>query len=95
MGRTRLEDGAGMLFVFEVEDRHCFWMKDAPIPLSIAFLDDDGTIVGIEDMQPQTLDLHCASTPIRYALEVRQGGFARWGIKTGTRITGGPIPPAP
>lgn len=91
MGRTRLADGAGMLFVFEEADRHCFWMKDTATPLSVAFLAEDGTVVGTADMQPQTTDLHCAEVPVRYALEVRQGGFARRGIGPRVRLSGGPL----
>jgi uncharacterized protein len=90
-GRTRLDDDAGMLFVFERKDRHCFWMKDTPLPLSIAFLADDGRIVNLADMQPQTTDLHCAEAPVRYALEVKQGAFRSKNIRPGTRFTGGPF----
>jgi len=91
MGRKSLADDAGMLFVFEHKDIHCFWMKNTLIPLSIAFLADDGNIVNIADMQPQTLDFHCAHKPVRYALEVKQGGFQRRGIAAGSRVTGGPF----
>lgn len=68
-------------------------MKNTPIPLSIAFLADDGRIVNIADMQPLTLDPHCSHVPVRYALEVTQGGFRSKGIKPGMRITGGPFAP--
>jgi uncharacterized membrane protein (UPF0127 family) len=95
MGRTRLDDDAGMLFVLEQNAQHCFWMKDTLIPLSIAFLAGDGRIVDIEDMQPQTLDFHCAPAAVSYALEVNQGGFSSRGIRTGMLITGGPIGAAP
>jgi len=91
--RTRLADNAGMLFVFRHTARPCFWMKNTPIPLSIAFLADDGRIVDIEAMQPNTPDLHCPQAPIRYALEVKQGGFQDRGIRPGMRITGGPFGP--
>ena len=91
MGRTRLESDAGMLFVFEQKATHCFWMKNTLIPLSIAFLADDGTIVDIQDMQPQTLTFHCPRGPIRYALEVQQGGFRSKGIQLGMRVSGGPF----
>ncbi len=91
MGRTRLADDAGMLFVFETADRHCFWMKDTPLPLSVAFLGDDGTIVGTADMHPRTTDLHCAEVRVRYALEVKQGGFGDKGIQPGMRLSGGPF----
>ena len=91
MGRKSLADDAGMLFVFEHKDVHCFWMKNTPTPLSIAFLADDGGIVSIADMQPQTLDFHCPREAVRYALEVKQGGFKRRGIEVGSRVTGGPF----
>jgi len=93
MGRTRLDDNAGMLFVFEHTAQQCFWMKNTLIPLSIAFLADDGRIVNIADMQPQTQDLHCSQVPVRHALEVKQGGFRSKGIQPGMRITGGPFEP--
>lgn len=91
MGRKTLADDGGMLFVFERKDIHCFWMKNTLVPLSIAFLADDGSIVSVADMQPQTLDFHCAHKPVRYALEVKQGGFQRRGIEAGSRVTGGPF----
>ena len=93
MGRTRLEDNAGMLFVFEQKGTHCFWMKNTLLPLSIAFLADDGSIVSIDDMQPQTLDFHCPMAAVRYALEVKQGGFRSKGIRPGMQILGGPFEP--
>ncbi len=91
MGRTRLESDAGMLFVFEQKATHCFWMRNTLIPLSIAFLADDGTIVDIQDMRPQTLTFHCPRGPVRYALEVPQGGFRSKGIQLGMRVSGGPF----
>lgn len=91
MGRKHLADDAGMLFVFDQRDRHCFWMKNTLVPLSIAFLADDGTILNIADMQPQSLDFHCAHAPVRYALEVKQDGFAARGLQAGSRVTGGPF----
>ncbi len=91
MGRKTLADDGGMLFVFERKDIHCFWMKNTLVPLSIAFLADDGSIVSVADMQPQTLDFHCPKAAVRYALEVPQGGFRdRW-IRPGMRISGGPF----
>jgi uncharacterized membrane protein (UPF0127 family) len=91
MGRSALDAQAGMLFVFERADVHCFWMKNTLVPLSIAFLGDDGTIVDLADMQPQRLDLHCPRTAVRYALELPQGGFAKRGLRPGMRVTGGPF----
>jgi uncharacterized membrane protein (UPF0127 family) len=90
MGRTRLDDGAGMLFVFESAARHCFWMRDTPLPLSIAFVDTDGRIVSLADMQPHSETLHCPPADIRYALEVKQGEFHRRSIAAGTRVDGLP-----
>jgi len=91
MERSRLADDAGMLFVFEQKARHCFWMKNTPLPLSIAFIADDGTLVEIDDMQPLTTNPHCVHEAVRYALEVKQGGFSDKGIGSGTRVTGGPF----
>ena len=91
MRRTHLASDAGMLFVFERKGRHCFWMKNTLIPLSIAFLADDGTIVELKAMRPRTLELHCPTAPVRYALEVLQGEFGNKGIEPGMRISGGPF----
>jgi uncharacterized membrane protein (UPF0127 family) len=63
-------------------------MRNTLMPLSIAFLADDGTVVNIADMKPQTDDSHCSAKPVRYALEMNQGWFAKRGVKPGTRITG-------
>ncbi|MFN3298090.1 DUF192 domain-containing protein [Caldimonas sp.] len=93
MHRKEMAPHEGMLFVFETPAVQCFWMKNTLIPLSIAFLADDGRIVNIADMQPQTLDSHCSDEPVRLALEMNQGWFARRGIKPGMRIQGGPIAP--
>ncbi|HMM46766.1 MAG TPA: DUF192 domain-containing protein [Thiobacillaceae bacterium] len=95
MGRTELADNAGMLFVFKNRGRHCFWMKDTPLPLSVAFLADDGSVVGIEDMQPMTTDSHCAPVPVRYALELRAGALPSRGIGRGARFAGEPLGTSP
>ena len=78
----------GMLFVFDEPSPQCFWMRNTLIPLSIAFLADDGTVVNIADMKPQSDDSHCSAKPVRYALEMNQGWFAKRGVKSGTRISG-------
>jgi uncharacterized membrane protein (UPF0127 family) len=90
MYRKRLAPNAGMLFVFDQPGEQCMWMKNTLIPLSVAFIDDAGTIINIEDMAPQTLDSHCARRPARYALEMNGGWFAARGIKPGMRIGGIP-----
>ena len=83
MGRKHLGKDEGMLFIFEAEDYHGFWMKDTLIPLSIAFIDKDGRIVWITDMKPQTLDSHVPPIPILYALEMNKSWFSSHGIKAG------------
>jgi len=74
--------------VFDEPSPQCFWMRNTLIPLSIAFLADDGTVVNIADMKPQSDDSHCSAKPVRYALEMNQGWFAKRGVKSGTRISG-------
>ena len=90
MGRMHLAADGGMLFVFEQPGRHCFWMRDTPLPLSIAFIDSPGRIASLADMQPRTETQHCPGTDVRYALEVRQGEFGRRGITTRTQVDGLP-----
>ena len=93
MNRPTMGPNEGMLFVFEAPAQQCFWMKNTLLPLSIAFLADDGTVVNIEDMLPQALDSHCSRQAVRYALEMNQGWFAKRGVKPGTRLTGAPFRP--
>lgn len=88
MYRKAMPANHGMLFVFPDAERQCFWMKNTLIPLSIAFLDDHGTIVNIADMQPQSEDNHCSERPVRYALEMNQGWFSARNIRSGFRISG-------
>ena len=88
MHRKSMPMHAGMLFVFDQPEPLCFWMKNTLIPLAIAFLQDDGTILNIEEMKPQTLDSHCSLRPARYALEMNAGWFAKRGLKPGDRIGG-------
>ena len=88
MFRKSLAPNAGMLFVFDEASQHCMWMKNTYVALSVAFLDEQGTIINIEDMAPQTEDTHCAKKPARYALEMDRGWFASRGIKPGTKLGG-------
>jgi len=83
MGRKHLGKDEGMLFIFETEGYHSFWMKDTLIPLSIAFIDKDGRIVWIADMKPLTLDSHVPPKPILYGLEMNKGWFSSHGLKVG------------
>lgn len=88
MFRERLGPNEGMLFVFQAASTQCFWMRNTLVPLSIAFVDDDGSIVNIEDMQPKTEDSHCSARPVRYALEMEQGWFRKKGLAAGARLSG-------
>lgn len=88
MNRQSMPAQRGMLFVFTQPNTHCMWMRNTYIPLSVAFLDDEGKIINIEDMAPQTEDNHCARRPARYALEMNRGWFAQRGIAPGSRLRG-------
>lgn len=91
MFRKDMPQHEGMLFVFEQPSGLCFWMKNTVLPLTAAFLADDGTIVNLADMKPQTTDSHCASKPVRYVLEMNQGWFAKRGFKAGSKLGGTPF----
>ena len=88
MNRQAMPQQRGMLFVFTQPNTHCMWMRNTLIPLSVAFIDDEGYIINIEDMKPQTEDNHCARQPARYALEMNLGWFAQRGIKPGVKLGG-------
>jgi uncharacterized membrane protein (UPF0127 family) len=92
MHRTYLPSDDGMLFVFETSATHCFWMRNTRIPLAIAFIADDGKIVNILEMKAMTEDNHCPAKPVRFALEMNQGWFAKKGILPGHTISGLPKP---
>ncbi len=88
MFRKSLAPNHGMLFVFEQASIQCFWMRNTFIPLSIAFLLDDGTVTNIADMMPQNDQSHCSSKPVRFALEMEQGWFAKRGMTADKKILG-------
>jgi hypothetical protein len=88
MYRKALPVDHGMLFVFEVPDRYSMWMENTTLPLAVAFIGSDGTILNIEEMQPLTRDHHTAAGDAWYALEMNAGWFARNGIKPGDRVRG-------
>ena len=88
MYRQEMPPQEGMLFVFEQAAVQCFWMKNPLLPLTAAFVADDGTIVNLADMQPQTSDSHCSTRPVRYVLEMNQGWFAKKGLKAGFKLSG-------
>jgi len=91
MHRRELPQERGMLFRFPQLGTHCLWMKNTPLPLSAAFMDDQGRIVDILDLQPLSLDIRCARRPSRFALEANQGWFEQRGIAIGDRVEG--LPP--
>lgn len=91
MFRQEMPQHEGMLFVFEYPAQQCFWMKNTLLPLAVAFVADDGTIVNIDEMQPQTLNSHCSAKPVRYVLEMNKGWFSKKGIKAGARLEGPPF----
>ncbi len=90
MHRTEMESNRGMIFVFDRLGVQCFFMKNTLIPLTIAFLNEQGKIVNMSDMSPQTETPHCSKEPVRYVLEMNQGWFATRGIKEGAVIKGIP-----
>lgn len=88
MHRRMLPENRGMLFVFPTIALHAMWMMNTYVPLSVAFLDRDGVIINIEDMQPHTQTPHGATRPAKYALEANQGWFRKRGIKPGDKVEG-------
>ncbi|MBU3626258.1 DUF192 domain-containing protein [Polynucleobacter sp. JS-Safj-400b-B2] len=90
MNRTSMPTNSGMLFIFEQKAGHCFWMNNTKIPLSIAFIADDGKIVNIEEMQAETTNNHCPKAAVRYALEMNKQWFSERVIVPGAVVTGLP-----
>ena len=90
MFREKMADNEGMLFLFGAPAGVCMWMKNTLIPLSVAFMDEKGVIINIEEMKEQTLDSHCAKRGAVYALEMNKGWFKQKNIKPGTKIDGLP-----
>lgn len=93
MMRTEMATHEGMLFVFDEASPRCFWMKNTLLPLSIAFIEDDGTVVNVAEMKPRSEATHCSAKPVRFALEMNQGWFSKRGIKAGFKIRGTPFKP--
>jgi uncharacterized membrane protein (UPF0127 family) len=88
MGRKSMPMQRGMLFVFDAEARHCMWMKNTLLPLAVAFIDDQGRIINVEEMVPETEQSHCAAKPARYALEMNIGWFRNRRLGPGTLLSG-------
>ena len=93
MHRRSMGTNEGMLFVYDEPHKLCFWMRNTLIPLTIAFIADDGRIVNTADMKPLDESSHCADEPVRFALEMNQGWFAKRGMKKGARLRGAPFKP--
>ncbi len=91
MFRKEMPQHEGMLFVFEQPATQCFWMRNTLIPLTAAFVADDGTIVNLADMKPQNDDSHCSTKPVRFVLEMNQGWFAKRNIQAGYKLGGAPF----
>lgn len=88
MNRFSLRADQGMLFVFDRPQMVAMWMKNTYMPLSVAFIDREGKILNIEDMQPQTETTHVSAGLVLYALEMRKGWFKERGVAPGTKIEG-------
>lgn len=95
MHRQSMPPHEGMLFIFEQPGVQCFWMKNTLIPLTAAFVDDDGTIVNLADMQPLDEASHCSQKPVRYVLEMNQGWFKSKNIQAGSKLSGAPFQSRP
>jgi uncharacterized membrane protein (UPF0127 family) len=91
MHRQDMLPHEGMLFVFPEAKVQCFWMKNTLIPLTAAFIADDGTIVNLADMKPQTTKSHCSTKPVRFVLEMNQGWFDKKGLRAGAKVSGAPF----
>ena len=91
MHRTSMGANEGMLFVFDRPGQQCFWMKNTLIPLQIAFVADDGTVVNLAEMKPHSLDSHCSTRPVRFVLEMNTGSFTKRGVKPGAQLRGEPF----
>ncbi|MEW6026094.1 MAG: DUF192 domain-containing protein [Planctomycetota bacterium] len=84
--RTALATDSGMLFAYPDERIMHFWMKDTPLPLSIAFIKSDGSILEIRDMEPFSLESIASAAPAQYALEANRGWFKDNQVKPGDKV---------
>jgi uncharacterized membrane protein (UPF0127 family) len=88
MSRDRLGDNSGMVFCYPKAGINAMWMKNTRIPLSVAFIDGNGRILNIEDMQPFSEQAHASAGDAAYALEMKRGWFSKRGIRAGDRVEG-------
>lgn len=91
MFRKSLAENQGMIFQFTHADYYCMWMKNTLIPLSIAFIDEQGKIINIEEMQANSEQTTCAKSKARYALEMNTGWYSQRQIKAGQKVDGLPL----
>ena len=87
MFRQTMPQHEGMIFVFDEPAMQCFWMKNTHLPLSAAFIADNGEIVNIEDMKPYSTNSHCSARAVRFVLEMQQGWFAKKNLKSGFKLS--------
>jgi uncharacterized protein len=88
MFREKMANNTGMLFIFPDIAYHAMWMRNTPLPLAVAFMDESGKIVSIHEMLPFTETTHQAAGPARYALEMNSEWFSRNQVKAGDTIKG-------
>lgn len=88
MHRREMPQHEGMLFVFEQPATQCFWMKNTLLPLTAAFVEDDGTIANLADMKPLDESSHCSAKPVRYVLEMNKGWFEQRNLRAGVKLRG-------
>ena len=88
MWRKEMPQNEGMLFIFEQPAEQCFWMRNTLLPLTAAFVADDGTSVNLVDMKPMSDDSHCSKKPVRFVLEMNQAWFSKRNIQAGFKLTG-------
>lgn len=86
MNRKKLANNAGMLFVFKRAETQCMWMKNTLIDLDVAFADDQGKILNVEQMKAGTSDVHCAKGNARFALEMNRNWFSKRNVGAGQVI---------
>jgi uncharacterized protein len=88
MHRRHMSKNDGMLFVFDQPQTVSMWMKNTLLPLSVAFIDEQGRIINIAEMLPETLDTHSSLAPAKYALEMNAGWFDKHHILAGKSVEG-------
>ena len=86
MFRKSLPVHEGMIFVFPESGRQCFWMRNTLMPLSVAFLSEDGHIINTAEMLALSDTPHCSAKPAKYVLEMNKGWFKKAGLKAGDQL---------